>query len=137
MTQRKLLALLVSDAGQSLESLRILLKAQGIEVRMSGTCAEAARLLEQARPELIFTTIEHADGTWSDIVTLAGKAVAPANVIVVAKSHDVRLYLAAMECGAFDYILPPFERESVNHIVRVAAENVRRRREALATQAVA
>lgn len=137
VAQRKLFALLVSDGNQSLESLGVLLKALGIEVRISRTCAEAARLLEQTRPELIFTTIEHADGTWRDVITLAGKAVAATNVIVVAKSHDVRLYIAAMDCGAFDYMLPPFESESVAHIVRVAAENVRRRRKAQATEAVA
>lgn len=137
MAQRHLFAFLVSDGDESLENLRVLLKAQGIELWMSRSCAEAGRLLEQTRPELIFTTTEHADGTWRDVIALAGKAVAPTNVIVVGKHQSIRLYLAVMECGAFDYILPPFEPEAIGHVVRVAAEDVRRRREAQAIEAVA
>ena len=136
MTQRKLFALLVSDGDNSFESLKGLLKFRGVEVRISRTCAEAARLMDQTRPHLIFTATQHADGTWRDIITLAEKAALATNVIVVGKAKDVTLYIATMDYGAFDFILPPFESEPVGHVVRVAAEDVRRRREA-ALRAVA
>ena len=137
MFHKKVFALLVSDGDESFESLRTLLKAQGIEVWISRTCKEAARLLDQTRPELIFTAPRFTDGTWCDMVITAEKASAPANVIVVGKLKDHRLYNAAMDYGAFDFILPPFEPESVGHAVRVAAEDVRRQREAQALRAVA
>lgn len=137
MSHKKVFALLVSAGDESFESLRTLLKAQGVEVWVSQSCKEAARLLEQTHPELIFTTTQLIDGTWCDMVIMAENASAPANVIVAGRFKDHRLHVAAIDYGAFDFILPPFESESVGQVVRVAAEDVRRRREAQALRAVA
>jgi len=137
MNRKKFFALLVSDGHGSLETLRALLKSQGVEVWASSNCAEAARLYEQTHPELIFTAAQHVDGTWRDVIILAEKAAVPANVIVVGRHQNVRLYLGVMDYGAFDFILPPFEPEPIAHVVRVAAEDVRRRREAQAIEAAA
>lgn len=137
MIQRKLFALLVSDSSDCLEGLATLLKTQGIEVWKTRTCAEAARLLDQTHPDLTFTAPLHEDGTWRDIIKLAEKASVASNVIVVGRSDDYRLYVAAMDYGAFDFIIPPFESEPVAHVIRVAAESVRRRRDNQAAQAAA
>lgn len=137
MAQKKLFALLVSDGDDSLEELRVLLKNQAIEAWSVRTCAEAERLLEQTHPELIFTGITLSDGTWIDIVGLTEKASLPTNAIVVGKCKDTSLYLSTMDYGAFDFILPPFEADAMDHVVRVAAENVRRQREQQAMKAVA
>lgn len=137
MTEKKLFTLLVSDEDNSIESLAAVLTSRGVGVWNSRTCAEAARLVDQTHPELIFTTTLHDDGTWRNIVMLAENAPVPTNVIVVGKSDDYRLYIAAMDYGAFDFIVPPFESEPIGHVVRVAAENVRRRRESQAIKAAA
>jgi DNA-binding NtrC family response regulator len=137
MVQRKLFVLLVSDGDESFESLRALLKSQGIEVWSSRTLAEAARLVDETHPELVFTATQHADGTWRDVIIMAEKATEATNVIVVGKYNDIGLYLATMDYGAFDFILPPFEPEPIRHVVRVAAEAVRRRREVEALKALA
>jgi DNA-binding NtrC family response regulator len=137
MAQRNLYALLVSDGDKSFESLRALLKSQGIEVWSCRTCAEAARLVNETHPELVFTATQHADGTWRDIIIMAENATEVTNVIVVGKFNDPRLYLATMDYGAFDFILPPFEPEPIDHVVRVAADAARRRREAQALKAIA
>ncbi|HET7212698.1 MAG TPA: hypothetical protein VFL79_03865 [Terriglobia bacterium] len=137
MSHKKVFALLVSDGDESFESLRTLVKAQGLEVWISRSWTEAAHLLDQTHPELIFTAAQLTDGTWRDIIIMAENASAPANVILVGKSRDQRLHIAAMDYGAFDFILPPFESESVGQVVRVAAENIRRQREAQALRAVA
>ena len=137
MTEQKLFTLLVSNEDNSLESLEALLMSRGVGIWNSRTCAEAARLMDQTHPELIFTTVLLDDGTWRNIVTLAENAPVPTNVIVVGKTDDYRLYIAAMDYGAFDFIVPPFECEPVGHVVRVAAESVRRRRESQAVRAVA
>lgn len=137
MGQKKLFALLVSDGDGSLKDLKNLLKSLGIEAWSAKTCEEVARLMDQTHPELIFTGQRVFDGTWNDIVDLTEKASVPTNVIVVGRYKDTELYLSTMDYGAFDFILPPFDSAPIAHVARVAAENVRRRREQQAMRAVA
>lgn len=137
MPQEKLVALLVSDGDETLENLRHLLKNAGVDVWCSQSCEEVASLLDQTHPRLVFTATTLSDGIWSDVVSLTEKASLPTNVIVVGRHKDIDLYLSTMDRGAFDFILPPFEADPIAHVVRVAAENVRRRREEQAIGAVA
>ncbi len=137
MAQKKLFALLVQGAEESFTKLKSLLKEQSVEVWSAQTCAEVARLLDQTHPELIFTCTKFPDGSWRDFVNLGENASSPVNVIVVGNCQETRLYLATMDEGAFDFILPPFESESLAHVVNVAADNVRSRRGEKALSAVA
>ena len=93
--------------------------------------------MDQTQPELIFTDPRLADGTWLDIINLIESASAPLNVIVVGASENTNLHASAMENGAFDFIQPPFNAESLGHVLRVAVENVRHRRVAQALRTVA
>lgn len=129
MTREKFFALLVSGADEPFEDLKVLLERVGLDVQSTESCDEAAQLLERTKPALIFTSIRLPDGTWSDVVSLVKKSSAPANVIVVGKFMDTQFYISTMDGGAFDFILPPFEADPIRHVVRVAAENVRQRRE--------
>lgn len=137
MVQKKAFALLVSEGDKSFKKLKDLLKGQQIEVRSAQTCEEVARLLDQTHPELVFTNARLPGGTWSDVVRLAEKTSIPTNVIVVGRCKNTDLYLSAMDFGAFDFILPPFEPAPITHVARVAAENARRRREEQVRRAVA
>jgi response regulator of citrate/malate metabolism len=38
-------------------------------------------------------------------------ASSPVDVIVVGAKKDIGLYLSALEEGAFDFVLPPFEHQ--------------------------
>jgi FixJ family two-component response regulator len=62
------------------------------------------------------------------VLTLAAKASAPVNVIVVAPFADVNFYVQAIERGAFDFIVPPLSDPELLHVVRIAAENATRQR---------
>jgi DNA-binding NtrC family response regulator len=137
MAQKKAFALLAFDGDELLEDLKAQLKDLMIETGRARTCEEVARLLEQTHPELIFTGTKLSDGTWKDVLSLTEKAYVPINVIVVGMCKDTSLYLSTIDYGAFDFILPPFERDALGHVVRVASENVRCRREQQAIRAVA
>ena len=117
--------------------LRSLLKILEVEVWTTHTCAEAARLVEQTQPELVFTAVKLPDGTWNENVAVAENAPVPTNAIVVGSDEDIGLYLSIMDRGAFDFILPPFEENALSHVVQAAAGEARRQREIQATQAVA
>jgi DNA-binding NtrC family response regulator len=103
-----------------------------LRLRIAHNCGEAALALWSAEPpHLVFTDVQLPDGAWTDILTLAGKALQPVNVIVVAPLVDVSFYIQAIERGAFDYIVPPMSEPELLHVVRIAAENaLARRREA-------
>lgn len=124
-------ALLVQARHDPLDALRMALEEQSIDIYTAKNCAQAALALwSDYPPHLVFTEIQLADGNWSDVLTLAAKASAPVNVIVVAPFADVTFYVQAIERGAFDFIVPPLSDPELLHVVRIAAENalVRRRK---------
>ena len=105
------------------------MEEQSIDIFTAKNCAEAALALwSDCPPHLVFTEIQLADGNWADVLTLAAKASAPVNVIVVAPFVDISFYLQAIERGAFDFIVPPLSDPELLHVVRIAAENALSRR---------
>lgn len=123
-------ALLVQARHDPLDALRMALEEQSIDIFAARNCAEAAlALLSNCPPHMVFTEIQLVDGDWADVLTLAGKASAPVNVIVVAPFVDISFYVRAIERGAFDFIVPPLSDPELLHVVRIAAENALSRRQ--------
>lgn len=126
----KLSVLLVHQNAGHVVVLERILQEQQAEVLRAGSCQEAARLLaSSAPPHLVFTDTLLPDGHCIDILQLAAQAAEPVNVIVAARVADIRLYLEAMENGAYDFITPSFSGVDLSHVLRVAAEHVVDRRE--------
>ena len=122
-------ALLVQTRSDPLGALRSALEEQSIDLRIAGNCAEAALVLwSHTPPHIVFTDVHLADGNWADVLTLAAKASAPVNVIVVARFVDVPFYVQAIERGAFDFIVPPLSEPELLHVVRIAVQNSLSRR---------
>ncbi len=129
----KIKALLVQAQPDPCDALRMELEEHAMDIRIARNCGEAAMILwSDQPPHLVFTEVQLADGHWSDVLTLAAKASAPVNVIVVAAHVDVGFYISAIERGAFDFIVPPFAAPELLHIVRSAAQNALSRRQAQA-----
>lgn len=129
-------ALLVQSRHDPLDALRSALEEHLIETFTARNCAEAAQALwSDSPPHLVFTGIQLADGNWADVLTLAAKASAPVNVIVVAPFADVSFYVHTIERGAFDFIVSPLSDQELLHVLSVAAENAisRRRKNAAAS----
>jgi len=61
---------------------------------------------------------------------MAEKFDSPVNVIVVSATEDALLYMSALERGAFDFVLPPFERQGLDFVVRSGGEDARHGRHA-------
>lgn len=122
-------ALLVHYNSETFTTLKAALEHQGLRVIQAESRAQAKRLLGAQRPApLAFTDTHLPDGTWADILALAGKAALPVNVIVVARLVNTRLYIETIDAGAFDFIVPPFNATDLGHVVRCAADNVIMRR---------
>jgi DNA-binding NtrC family response regulator len=123
-------ALLVQTRHDPLDTLRLVLEEQSIDIQIARNCAEAALALwSDPPPHIVFTEVQLADGNWADVLTLSTKASAPVNVIVLAPFVDVGFYVETIERGAFDFIVPPHSDPELLHVVRSAAENAVSRRQ--------
>ena len=128
--KERIKALLVQVRHDPLDALRLALEEQSIDIFIARNCAEAALALwSHSPPHMVFTDVQLGDGNWADVITLAAKASAPVNVIVVARSVDVGFYVRAIERGAFDFMVLPLSAPELLHVVRIAAENSLRRRQ--------
>ena len=124
-------ALLLHDQEQPLASLKLALEKQYVGTVRARSCAEALRILSQdGSPALVFSDLTVSDGSWADALRLASHTPRPVDLIVVSRLVDLPLYVAAMESGAFDFMVPPFRDDDVAFVVRRAADDVSRRRAA-------
>ena len=113
----ELWVLVVYHEEEPLRALEQILASQGMRTRHVQSCAEAgAALRESQPPAVVLTDILHPDGTWADVVRAAGDAP----LIVASRFVDVRLYLDAVEGGAYDFVVPPLTAEDLAHVVRGA-----------------
>ena len=125
-----LFALLIHDKSEPCESLKRTLRELSIETYSVSTFREAKELISQCKPQVVFTESSLPDGSWVSIFSMAEMAKLPLSVIVVGATPDTRFYLSVTERGAFDFVVPPFEHESLKFVVRSAAINAHRHRKA-------
>jgi len=135
--KRNAFALLVHERPEPCQTLKILLRRLGVDTFSVGNCGEAAHLLEQTHPHLVFTDKELPDGTWSDVVRLAQNAPTTICAILVAPAEGPELRQTALNYGAFDILFPPFDAEAVSQLLSEAMLQVRARREGRSRTAVA
>jgi len=123
-------ALVVYHRSGPLCALQQCLESLSIRTVHAQSCGEVWQALTGMNPpHLVFTDTTLADGTWADVTALAAKAAMAVDVIVVSRLVDTRLYVDAIEAGAFDFIVPPFATADLSYVVRCAADNVCERRE--------
>jgi DNA-binding NtrC family response regulator len=136
--RKEITALLVHDQTEHMWALASMLRHQEIYVHHVHSCQAARCELACANPpQLVFTDTDLHDGKWPDVVLMAEGAIEPVNVIVVARFMNEKLYIEALEGGAFDFIVPPFASFDLAHVVQCAADNVLDRRGAAPQERIA
>jgi DNA-binding NtrC family response regulator len=130
-------ALLIHEEARIFESLRKALRDLGVNTYSVATCQDARDLITQCQPQIVFTERRVSDGTWQTILRMADAAAVPLSLIVVAPHPDTRFYLSVMEEGAFDFVAPPFEHESLKFVVHSAEMRIRYQRRAVSVAATA
>ena len=121
---RRIRALLVYDDTEPLQSLNLALQNLNVEVCRARTCQEARRVgeVESRSPDIIFADATLPDSSWKELLSLERELPARPKVVLVGRTENPRLYLQAMEDGAFDFVLPPFESAGLAHVVRCATD---------------
>ncbi|HEV2176354.1 MAG TPA: hypothetical protein VGW33_04010 [Terriglobia bacterium] len=125
-----IIALLVYSDESPLAGLRVALAGQSVETYRARTCQHTRSFLGKANqhPHIVFTDTALADGAWTDVLAAAGEAQSAVDVIVVSRWLGMKVYVDALERGAFDFMTPPFEVPELNHVLRRAAHDVLARR---------
>lgn len=125
----KVTALLVHHRNDRFYTLQLVLEALSIKVIRARSTKEAEeQLCETPCPQLVLSDTVLPDGNWMDVLDVAAKAAEPANVIIVSPMADTRLYLDAIDQGAFDFMTDSFTVPQIVHILKCAIDNVARRR---------
>jgi two-component system, NtrC family, response regulator PilR len=127
--KRRVFALVVHDRPEPCQALKPVLRHLGVDTFSVSGCADAFLLLEQTHPHLIFTDTQLPDGTWIDLVNLTDGAAVSTCVILVGGSKDPEVSQAALNYGAFGFISPPFDAETISQIVSRALTQVFTHRE--------
>jgi DNA-binding NtrC family response regulator len=125
-------ALVVQEDAAMREHLQAILRAQRIQTQCAYSCREVeAALAPGGAPKVIFTGPTLSDGTWREVLKLAGKAHPPAEVVLTVDekgpyldSDEIRLYLDAMEEGAFDFMVCPFAPTDIAYVFRRAIDDL-------------
>jgi DNA-binding NtrC family response regulator len=122
--------ILLHNQEEPMNSLKRVLEKRPVQIIRARGCAEALRILAQDNPpSVVFTDLSVSDGSWADALCLTHRAISPLNLIVVSPLLDIPLYIAAMESGAFDFMVPPFEEADVECVLRRALYDLPRRRD--------
>jgi len=120
--------LLAHNGTSHMRALRFALEEQSIKWQHVKSCQDLRRTLDEIRhPCVIFTDVALPDGTWTDVLAITTRTRIPVNVVLVARLADTRLYVEAIEKGAFDFVVPPFSGQDLNHVLRCAVDGVVRR----------
>jgi two-component system, NtrC family, response regulator AtoC len=102
---------------------------RGFAVREAGTIAEGLRAVEEARPEVVLLDLRLPDGSGLDAVPKILAADPDAAVIMMTAYGSVADAVQAMQNGARDFVLKPFDLDEIRLRVERAVGAARAQRE--------
>jgi two-component system LytT family response regulator len=119
----KITALIVDDEPLAREKIRRLLRSEP-DVEIVGEAVsgeEAARLIENLKPDLVFLDIQMPEMNGFEVLKTVKNERMPAVIFVTA--YD-KYAIKAFEVHALDYLLKPFDRERLQTAVRRVREQI-------------
>jgi two-component system response regulator PilR (NtrC family) len=112
--------LVVDDEPDIRELLELTLAKMGLEVRATGSIAEAKALLKDARFDLCLTDMRLPDGEGLDLVRHIAALPGDLPVAVITAFGSAENAVAALKAGAFDYVSKPVGLSQLRALVRSA-----------------
>ena len=121
--------LLVDDESGILDSLRILFKSEGYEVREAQGGQEALEVLESDPPEVVLADIRMPKVSGLDVLARARELDPALPVILMTAQASLQSAIRAVNEGAYHYIQKPFSNDELLAICRRAVETRRLKNE--------
>ena len=105
--------LAVDDQRYFRELLEGLLSEEGYEVVTASSGEEALRILEQSHFDILLTDLVMPGMDGNDLVHRAKERDPEQEIVVVTGVVDVKTAVDAMKLGASEYLIKPFDRETL------------------------
>jgi two-component system response regulator PilR (NtrC family) len=121
--------LVVDDEVGWIEVFTAALKNDPIAVQGAGTVAEGAQYLKSEGFDLLFVDLKLPDGSGLDLVRVAREADPDLAIVVFTAHPTLDTAIEAVRQGAYDYLVKPFSRDQLRHVVKRALECRRLRSE--------
>ena len=109
--------LFVSSSAEDAERLSGMLQPLSVTLVHVRTLEHARTKLNHETFGVVLTETDLADGDWKDVVTLACAEKRGVEVVVTDARADTRLWLDALERGAYDVVCQPFCSSEVQRIL--------------------
>src|SRR5882724_9837248 len=114
--------LVVDDERRMRRILQILLERMGIESVAAENCDEALERFQAENVGLVLTDLKMPGMSGLELLARVRELDADVPVIVLTAYGTVETAVEAMKLGAFDYVLKPFDVETVELTIRKALE---------------
>ena len=111
--------LAISPEEEDRRSLHSILDPNGWTVQGAQSIREATKLIA-AKPALILCEKDLPDGSWKDILRMAGRLDSPPPVVVASRNADERLWAEILNLGGYDLLLKPLEQNEVSRVLSMA-----------------
>jgi two-component system, NtrC family, response regulator AtoC len=114
--------LVVDDDRQARRVLQVMLEQFGFESTAAGSGAEALERFQSEKIDLVLTDLRMPGMTGVEILTEIRDRDPDVPVIVLTAYGTVQSAVDAMKHGAFDFVLKPFDVETIEAVIRKALE---------------
>ena len=121
--------LVVDDEPKGVKLLTLRLEEAGHALTGAGTVEQAKTLLDRELFDLLISDVRLPDGSGLDLLKYAKQGAAGLPVIVITAFGSIRDAVSAMQFGATEYVVKPFELEAMAMLVERTLEAVRIRDE--------
>ena len=102
------------------EEARQFLKAASIHLHLAVSLSQARSLLVATDARVLLAEVDSVDGSWQRALDMA-QLLHPPRALVAAGTHiDEQFWISALERGAFDVLLMPFDAEELKRIIENA-----------------
>lgn len=121
--------LIIDDDDLVASSLKKILTKQNYDVQTCLDAGEANAKVEEFQPDVILLDIYLTTHNGIDILKILKKSYSSIPIIMITGYADVKMAVASIKAGAFDFLLKPIDLEQLIIVLNKALENVRLRSE--------
>jgi len=94
-----------------------LVESAQIRIHRSPTLNDAKARLHATKSRVLLTDVSFQRGGWEDALRMAARRPVRTALVLVSRLADERLWIDALERGAYDLILQPFHADELRRIL--------------------